>query len=107
VLIMVGILNATGPEPLTREDIAIRVKRVIGEHLDNPPEAITDADELVDGLGADSLDMVEIVMALELEFGSIEISDRALDAVTTVADAIDMVVATLVAAGRDVAAGSA
>ncbi len=104
---MVGILNATGPAPLTREDIAIGVKRVIGEHLDTPPEAITDADELVDGLGADSLDMVEIVMALELEFGSIEISDSALDAVTTVADAIDMVVTVLVASGQNVVAGRA
>ncbi|MBB1487472.1 acyl carrier protein [Oceanospirillum sediminis] len=69
-----------------------RVKKIVGEQLGVKEEEITNASSFVDDLGADSLDTVELVMALEEEFET-EIPDEEAEKITTVQEAIDYVVA--------------
>jgi len=63
-----------------------RVKKVIMEHLGVKEDQITDDASFVDDLGADSLDTVELVMALEEEFDC-EIPDEEAEKITTVGQA--------------------
>lgn len=67
--------------------IAEKVKSVIAEQLGVKPEEVTDDAKFVDDLGADSLDTVELVMALEEEYG-VEIPDEDAEKLTTVGEAI-------------------
>ncbi len=71
-------------------DIEARVKSVVVEQLGVKEEEVTNAASFVDDLGADSLDTVELVMALEEEFGT-EIPDEEAEKITTVQLAIDYV----------------
>jgi len=71
-----------------------RVKKVIEEQLSVNPEQITLEASFIDDLGADSLDTVELVMALEEEFG-IEIPDEEAEKITKVGEAIDYIKAHL------------
>lgn len=68
-------------------DIPQKVKSIIAEQLGVKIEDVTDAATFVDDLGADSLDTVELVMALEEEFG-IEVPDEDAEKMTCVGDAI-------------------
>lgn len=68
-------------------DVAVRVKKIVVEHLGVETEKVTDAASFIDDLGADSLDTVELVMAFEEEFGC-EIPDDAAETIQTVGDAI-------------------
>ena len=68
-------------------DTAERVKKIVIEHLGVDAEKVTDGASFIDDLGADSLDIVELVMAFEEEFG-VEIPDDAAEKITTVKDAI-------------------
>ncbi|EMI5489000.1 acyl carrier protein [Providencia stuartii] len=67
-----------------------RVKKIIVEQLGVKEEEVVTAASFVDDLGADSLDTVELVMALEEEF-DIEIPDEEAEKITTVQAAIDYV----------------
>jgi acyl carrier protein len=64
-----------------------RVKQIIVDQLGVALEQVTPEASFIDDLGADSLDTVELVMALEEEFG-IEIPDEDAEKMTTVADAV-------------------
>ena len=71
-------------------DIEKRVKDVVVEQLGVDEAEVVNAASFVDDLGADSLDTVELVMALEEEFGT-EIPDEEAEKITTVQLAIDYV----------------
>lgn len=64
-----------------------RVKSIIAEQLGVKKEEVADQSKFIDDLGADSLDTVELVMALEEEFG-IEIPDEDAEKMMTVGEAI-------------------
>jgi acyl carrier protein len=67
-----------------------RVFQIIEEQLNVDAKEVTRSANLVDDLGADSLDVVELIMALEDEF-AIAISDEAAEKVKTVADVLALV----------------
>ena len=67
-----------------------KVKELIVEQLGVEPGQVTDRARFVDDLGADSLDTVELVMALEEEF-SIEIPDEDAEKIVSVSDAVSYV----------------
>ena len=67
-----------------------RVKKIIAEQLGVSESEITSESSFVDDLGADSLDTVELVMALEEEFGT-EIPDDEAEKITTVQQAIEYI----------------
>ena len=64
-----------------------KIKTIIAEQLGVKPEEVTPNASFVDDLGADSLDTVELIMALEEEF-SVEIPDEDAEKMKTVGDAI-------------------
>ena len=64
-----------------------KIKSIIAEQLGVKAEEVTPEASFIDDLGADSLDTVELIMALEEEFG-IEIPDEDAEKMTTVGDAI-------------------
>ena len=68
-------------------DVVERVRKIVVEQLGVKEEEVTLEASFVDDLGADSLDTVELVMALEEEF-DIEISDEDAEKIQTVQDAI-------------------
>ena len=68
-------------------DVAQKVKSIIAEQLGAKTENVTDTASFVDDLGADSLDTVELVMALEEEFG-IEIPDEDAEKMSNVGEAV-------------------
>ena len=63
------------------------VKEVVIEQLDCDPAEVKEDSKFIEDLGADSLDVVELVMALEEKF-DIEITDEDAEKILTVADAI-------------------
>jgi acyl carrier protein len=68
-------------------DVAQKVKGIIAEQLGAKIENVTETASFVDDLGADSLDTVELVMALEEEFG-IEIPDEDAEKMSNVGEAV-------------------
>lgn len=71
-------------------DIAERVQKITTEHLDVDASKVEPKASFIDDLGADSLDIVELVMAFEEEF-DIEIPDDAAETIQTVGDAIKFI----------------
>ena len=67
--------------------ISERVKEIIAEHLGIDPDKVTEDDNFIDDLGADSLDTVQLAMSFEDEFGC-EIPEEAADSMFTVGDVI-------------------
>ena len=68
-------------------NIEEQVKNIVAEQLGVKGEEVKNASSFVDDLGADSLDTVELVMALEEEFG-VEIPDEDAEKMTTVGEAM-------------------
>jgi acyl carrier protein len=71
-----------------------RVIEMVAEQLGMSEEEVTPEASFIDDLGADSLDLVELIMALEEEFGK-DISDEAAEEIQTVQQAIDYISAHL------------
>ncbi len=67
-----------------------RIKEIVAEQLGVDEAQVSNESSFMDDLGADSLDTVELVMALEEEF-DIEISDENAEKIQTVQDAIDYI----------------
>ncbi len=68
----------------------LKVKRVIVDQLGVDEDTVTMDSSFVDDLGADSLDIVELIMGLETEF-DLEIPDEEAEKITTVGDAVNYI----------------
>ena len=76
--------------PMSSEEVYDKVKEIIVEQLGVAETAITPEASFIDDLGADSLDIVELIMALEEEF-DIEIPDADAEKVVTVNDVVEYI----------------
>ncbi len=76
---------------MDRDEIFDKVKGVIVDQLGVEEDDVQEDAAFVDDLGADSLDIVELVMALEEEFG-VSIPDEQAEKIKTVGDAVDFIV---------------
>jgi acyl carrier protein len=79
---------------MSQEETFERVKKIVAEQLDVEAEKVVAASNFTNDLGADSLDTVELVMALEEEF-EIEIPDEEAEKIVTVQNAVDYISAQL------------
>ena len=75
---------------MSSEEIFERVKEIIIEQLGVAETAVTMEASFIDDLGADSLDIVELIMALEEEFDT-EIPDSDAEKIVTVGDVVDYI----------------
>lgn len=73
-----------------KEQVFDKVKEIIVDQLGVDEEEVTLKASFIDDLGADSLDIVELIMALEEEFG-IEIPDDEAEKIATVNDAVEYI----------------
>ena len=79
---------------MTNPTIQERVTRIVCNQMGATPDKVTKETSFVNDLGADSLDTVELVMALEEEFET-EIPDEEAEKITTVKEAVDYIDAHL------------
>ena len=77
-------------QPMSSEELFDKVKEIIVEQLGVAETAITPDASFIDDLGADSLDIVELIMALEEEF-DLEIPDADAEKVVTVNDVVEYI----------------
>ncbi|MDM9380302.1 MULTISPECIES: acyl carrier protein [unclassified Chlorogloeopsis] len=75
---------------MSQAEIFEKVKKIVSEQLSVEADKVTPQASFANDLGADSLDTVELVMALEEEF-DIEIPDEAAEKITTVQEAVDYI----------------
>ena len=75
---------------MSSEEVFDKVKEIIVEQLGVAENAVTQEASFIDDLGADSLDIVELIMALEEEF-DLEIPDADAEKVVTVGDVVDYI----------------
>ncbi len=75
---------------MSTEEVFEKVKKIIVEQLGATEASVTMEASFIDDLGADSLDIVELVMALEEEF-DIEIPDADAEKVVTVGDVVEYI----------------
>ena len=75
---------------MTQEEIFEKIKEIIVEQLGVTETSVTMESSFIDDLGADSLDIVELIMALEEEFDT-EIPDSDAEKVVTVGDVVDYI----------------
>lgn len=75
---------------MDREEILDKVKAVVVDQLNVEDEEVVDDASFIDDLGADSLGIVELVMALEEEFG-VSIPDEDAESIKTVGDAVSYI----------------
>ena len=75
---------------MSSEEVFEKVKAIIVEQLQVAENAVTEEASFIDDLGADSLDIVELIMALEEEF-DIEIPDGDAEKVVTVGDVVEYI----------------
>jgi acyl carrier protein len=90
---------------MDRAEILDRMKKVICEQLEADEATVTEKTSFVDDLGADSLAIVELVLAMEEAFG-VAIPDDQAENLRTIGDAVDYVVANAGTKGMKKAVGS-
>ncbi len=73
------------------QEILTKVKEMVASQLGKTEDEITPESSFLEDLGADSLDLVELIMSMEDEFG-LEISDEEAEGIVTVQDAINFIV---------------
>ena len=73
------------------DDIKQKVVALIAEQLGKSEDAVTLDSQFIEDLGADSLDLVELIMSMEDEFG-VEIADEDAEKILKVSDAVDYIV---------------
>ena len=73
------------------EEIKQKVISLIAEQLGKSENEVTLDSQFIEGLGADSLDLVELIMSMEDEFG-VEIADEDAEKILKVSDAVDYVI---------------
>lgn len=74
---------------MSRDEYAAKIKEIVAEQLNYDIEKLTDDTLFVEDLSADSLEIVELVMGLENEFG-IEIPEDAVEKIKTIGDLADV-----------------
>ena len=74
---------------MSRDEYAAKIKEIVAEQLNYDIEKLTDDTLFVEDLSADSLEIVELVMTLENEFG-IEIPEDAVEKIKTIGDLADV-----------------
>jgi acyl carrier protein len=79
---------------MEREELLKKVRSIVADKLSISEDQITEEASFIDDLGADSLDTVELVMALEDEFG-LDIPDEEAEKLTTVGKALDYILSHL------------
>lgn len=79
---------------MEREELLAKVKSIVADKLSISEDQVTETASFIDDLGADSLDTVELVMALEDEF-DLDIPDEEAEKLTTVGTAMDYVLSNL------------
>lgn len=75
---------------MEREELLKKVRTIVADKLSISEDQVTEGASFIEDLGADSLDTVELVMALEDEF-SLDIPDEEAEKLTTVAKALDYI----------------
>ena len=74
----------------SKEDILVKLKPVIAEQLGVDEGEVNPEASFTEDLNADSLDLVELIMSLEEQFG-LQISDEEAEKITTVGEAVDYI----------------
>jgi acyl carrier protein len=79
---------------MERDELLAKIKNIVADKLSISEDQVTEEASFIDDLGADSLDTVELVMALEDEF-DLDIPDEDAEKLTTVGKAMDYVLANM------------
>jgi len=73
-----------------RKEIMGKVRKIISEKLGVEEEKVVEEAKLIDDLGADSLDLVDLIMDLENEFG-VKVDDSDIEKISTVGEVVDYI----------------